>query len=260
MDTPSVPQTKCCTKCRIEYPATAEYFARDKSKADGLYSSCKSCVKIHQKKERDDKPEYVRERERKARSKRAPIINERRREQYAENPEPFRVRNREARRRNIEKVRKQESASYARNKDKWRENRRLYYLRTRDTRGIYSTRYHARKRGLPVSFTKKDWLRALTYFDHRCAVCGRPAGLWHTLAKDHWIPLTSSCCPGTVPGNIVPLCHGDGGCNCSKKNSDPEIWLIRKFGKRKAQKVIKGIEKYFEWVTNVRDTDSGIPS
>src|SRR5581483_2176482 len=58
--------------------------------------------------------------------------------------------------------------------------------------------YVARKRSLPDTFTERDWQRALEYWDYKCAVCGRPRGLWHTLAADHWIPLTAPDCPGTV--------------------------------------------------------------
>ena len=35
--------TKKCTKCSGEYPATTEYFYRDKQKRDRLYSWCRVC-------------------------------------------------------------------------------------------------------------------------------------------------------------------------------------------------------------------------
>jgi hypothetical protein len=43
MDTPSVPLPKCCTKCGEEFPATPEYFHRNKSAHDGLHPRCKTC-------------------------------------------------------------------------------------------------------------------------------------------------------------------------------------------------------------------------
>ena len=37
---------KKCTKCGEKYPSTKEYFVRDRSQKDGLYSSCKKCQGI----------------------------------------------------------------------------------------------------------------------------------------------------------------------------------------------------------------------
>ncbi|MCC7449817.1 MAG: hypothetical protein IT324_20525 [Anaerolineae bacterium] len=107
--------------------------------------------------------------------------------------------------------------------------------------------YVIRKRSLPDTFTKADWQRALEYWDYRCAVCNRPRGLWHTLTADHWIPLNSPDCPGTVSTNLIPLCHGQDGCNNSKSGTNPDVWLDKKFGKRKAAEKRAEIEAYFAW-------------
>lgn len=37
---------KKCSKCKKIYPATTKYFQKDKSKSDGLYSSCKKCCNV----------------------------------------------------------------------------------------------------------------------------------------------------------------------------------------------------------------------
>jgi HNH endonuclease len=34
---------KCCSKCKQLFPATAEFFYRDRNKKDGLYTICKTC-------------------------------------------------------------------------------------------------------------------------------------------------------------------------------------------------------------------------
>lgn len=106
----------------------------------------------------------------------------------------------------------------------------------------------ARKLNLPCDFTDDQWLNALEYFGHKCAVCGRPRGLWHSLSQDHWIPLASPECPGTVVSNIVPLCHGINGCNTSKNRTPAEQWLTLQFGKRKAKEILARVNAYFEWV------------
>jgi len=107
---------------------------------------------------------------------------------------------------------------------------------------------------LPCTFTEDQALRALAYFGDRCAACGRPAGLFHILAFDHWIPLVSNRedNPGTVAENMIPLCHsreGDTeGCNNVKHSQDPYYWALRQFGDKKGRKVINRVEAYFNWV------------
>lgn len=39
--------TKTCTKCKTEYPATAEFFYRGKKYKNGLQSWCKVCMKAY---------------------------------------------------------------------------------------------------------------------------------------------------------------------------------------------------------------------
>jgi len=53
---------------------------------------------------------------------------------------------------------------------------------------------------------------------------------------------------GTTADNIVPLCSGEDGCNNSKHNAMPEVWLVLKFGKRKARVILQRILEYFELV------------
>lgn len=111
------------------------------------------------------------------------------------------------------------------------------------------------KRGSYLKFTEQDWQRALNYFGGCCAVCGRPPGLWHTLARDHWIPLVGG--GEYTPKNLVPLCHsradGENGCNNTKHKKDPILWLQERYGTRKAKVILKRIETYFEWVRSQAD-------
>jgi hypothetical protein len=75
------------------------------------------------------------------------------------------------------------------------------------------------------------------------------------MAADHWIPLASPDCPGSIPTNIVPLCHGEGGCNNSKGKHNPVEWLDRRFGKRKAKQVLARILAYFDTLREEKDAD-----
>jgi hypothetical protein len=97
-----------------------------------------------------------------------------------------------------------------------------------------------------ISWNGKDWKICLDYFDHRCAVCGRPSGLFHVLAADHWIPLSKG--GETTRFNIIPLCHGIDGCNNKKHHKSSDAWLIESFGKRKANAIMKKIRDYFDFI------------
>lgn len=107
----------------------------------------------------------------------------------------------------------------------------------------------ARIKQLPSEFSRSDWARALNYFNGCCAVCGRQLrDLWntHTPSIDHWIPVNKG--GGTVPTNIVPLCHGLGGCNESKCDRLPDEWVRGRYSKNKAKKIINRINAYFDWI------------
>jgi len=120
-----------------------------------------------------------------------------------------------------------------------------------DRRSANEQRRRARKLSLSDDFTPQDWRFALDYFKGCCAVCGRPPGLFHALAMDHWIPLYSPQCKGTIPTNIVPLCDGSGGCNQSKNRRNPEKWLTDTFGKKQSKVILAKIQEFFSQVRQV---------
>lgn len=232
-----------CKDCGGEFPATAEYFHTHK--AGWLNSYCRSCAKARAKAHYHADPERHQ----------AVTLAARRR-----NPEKYRAIARNWARRNRAKRHAYYLRTYARHLERCRNwyhrnieyARELSRLRAREwfarnpdaVRAVVQRRL-ARKRRLPAAFCDNDWQAALNYFGGCCAVCGRPPGLFHTLAMDHWIPLSSSDCPGTVPANIVPLCHGTDGCNNSKNNRPARDWLISKFGPAKASRILARIEAYF---------------
>lgn len=145
-----------------------------------------------------------------------------------------------------EELTKRSTDNYRKYRDKIRDRSAKYYQRNKHIYVLCALRRRARKRSFPDAFTLQDKIRAFEYFEYRCAVCGRPRGLWHTLAMDHWIPLDSPDCPGTVPVNMVPLCHGVDGCNNSKINRDALEWLTQHFGKRKAKQIFERVQVYFD--------------
>lgn len=102
-----------------------------------------------------------------------------------------------------------------------------------------------RMKAVPDCYSDLMWREALRYWHGKCAVCGR----WHEIvAKDHWHPISVPGCPGTVPTNIVPLCHGRGGCNSRKKNKMPHQWLVSEFGEHEARQIERRIEAFFAYM------------
>jgi hypothetical protein len=207
---------KRCRKCGEEYPATTEWFYAEKNAKNGLKATCKMCYR--KLNNTNNKRYYVANRD---------SIRMKYRQYYTDNHDREIMRFREWRRLNPEKVK------------------------------IVTQRRLARKRFLPDTLTKEQWLHAIEYFNGCCAVCGRQANdLFgtHTLAMDHWIPLSDPRPdnPGTVVWNIVPLCHskkdGENGCNNLKNDKPAEQWLIEKFGTRKAKQIMQRIHAYFDSV------------
>lgn len=273
---------KVCITCGEVKPHSA--FSKTRAKSDGLCPICKECdhkrrrarYAAHAEEEREAKrqyyaenrdellaqkradraanPEKYRERDRKRLAR--PVNREKKRERarkyYAADPEKHRRQARESQARHKERRSAYNRQYRTANAEKLKEYVRSYQKewghsdRGKEVRRAIKLRYRARKSGLLDNFTPADWQYALDYFGGCCAACGRQPGLWHTLAADHWIPLASSDCPGTVAWNIVPLCHGNDGCNNQKFSNNPADWLIEKFGPRKGRAILRKIEAFLE--------------
>ena len=133
-------------------------------------------------------------------------------------------------------------------RDKYPHRVNTWRLQNPEKIRVISQKRSALKRQLPNTLIHDEWQNILEHFNGCCAVCGRAAGLWHTIAMDHWIPLAADIPdnPGTVAWNVIPLCHGLGGCNNEKSASLPKEWLQKKFGTKKGNKVFNEISEYQE--------------
>lgn len=256
--------TKQCSACSQYHPRTLEYFPPRKDSKDGLLGRCRICQSAYDaQKYLDNKDAYIARSAKRYHDKHDEIL-EQYRAKYQENPEKYRTKSMDYHYANRDVSLATMRRSWRKNKEKRNAEQRLYRqenpekykasivksrakkpdLYARISKAI-GQRYRARKRGLPDTLTTQEWQLAIDYFNGCCAACGRPAGLWHRLAMDHWIPLDVENCPGTIKTNCIPLCHGADGCNNSKHNKMPDVWLNRKFGKRKAKQIIDRVESYF---------------
>jgi hypothetical protein len=191
------------------------------------------------------------------------------------NRQKIRERQNEQRQSNLEKCREQGRKSYAKHRDKRHQKFREWYWKNRDARlqkkrdaaRLYrkqhvdkckdlsrrayeknpwrfkaaAARRKTRQKGLPYKWCVADANRAITYWKNSCAVCSTPFGLLAIAHWDHWIPLASPHCPGTVPENMVPLCSA---CNQSKHAHDATAWLARDFPDSAAA-IARRIGNYF---------------
>lgn len=215
-------------KKREYYQANRETILADKRE---YFQTHKEQHRTYQRQQRASHGDEIRAYRRQWRAHRRDDVCAYQRRYYAENRPKMRAYLRAWRERNIHKERE-----YALH---WR-------TRYPDTWKALRIRRRAVSIGLPGSITAQQWRECLDYWQHRCAVCGRSRGLWLTIAADHWIPISSPSCPGSVSTNIVPLCHGRSSCNIEKGNKPPVDWLTAKLGKRKARRKLVEIEAYFD--------------
>ncbi len=193
-------------------------------------------------------PELVRSRDNAYNLRHRDTINVRRRARYAENPMPRREEAKRQLTRYPERLHARFHRWYLRNMIthliRQRAYRQMHPAKTR----IWNEWRRTRKLNFPATFTPEERAFMLNYWQHSCAVCGNQEGFFCKLADDHWIPLASPDCPGTVAENMLPMCHGPGGCNNLKNKSNPETWLISRYGRIPAQRILRAVATYFSVV------------
>ncbi len=239
-DLPAIPW-KTCTKCGETKPETAFY-----SNGSGrLRSACKTCKRRASAAFRAVHPEACA-----ATAKR----------HYAKNRDNILLYARLYRAANRAKVHADNAAWRAAHHEEILASARAYHAAHAEERRAYQATYReknpdkvlvhhhrrkARKRCLPDTFTAEQFAFLRQYWHYSCAVCGNEEGFLWTLALDHWIPLGSPDCPGTIVTNMILLCDGQGGCNNKKHDKAPLPWLQQTFGPRKAAAILRKIDTYF---------------
>lgn len=253
---------KPCSKCH-QFVLRSDFF-KDKYQSDGLCSSCKECqsrqqgVKHHLIKVMvSDDMKYCRKGEN-CLNPEGPILPATLEYFFKDSTNKSGLhayckmcnsaRNKDYVNRNHLKVKEIGALYRVKNKDKILLRMREWGRLNIQKKLIHNQRRKARLNDLPDTFSDADWAYALNYWNGCCAVCSRPLNdLFgtHKAAMDHWIPLQSPDCPGTVAWNIVPLCHGVEGCNNRKRDINPVDWVLQTFGKSKGSQILTAIDKYF---------------
>lgn len=250
---------KRCPKCGEEKPATSQFFAPNKRMALGLQSYCRECQRQAKKEKYRDNPDFAEDQREYARQRvknpetHAKIVK-RRQELWQQNLEKNRERGRE-------KARERRKNPLVAEKHREDERKRRKNPDVQKSKRLSEHRREARKRSLLDTMGIADVNRMMEYWNGCCAVCGRSADFWTVISMDHWIPLASPQCPGTIPDNIVPLCHSRSGvpsgepcCNSSKQDKNPETWLAQRFGARRAKQILRHINAYFQWIKHEKES------
>jgi len=255
---------KTCKKCGQDFPATAEYFSRNKRQKDGLFYYCKTC------KGKSDADYYLRNKashNKKARQyyidNRDAVLAMTRRYKEA-NKAWYSEYMRQYRLDNYESISKYQRAWESRNRDRLNAMSRRNHHKYKVQKSEYGRRYRskpenlrrimvnasrrrARKLSLPDTFTVEQWECCLEYFNYTCPVCdSQLRDLFGDVEPhaDHWIPLSYEGDDnlGTVAGNMICLCNS---CNLSKSAKLPADWLAQNYSKRKASHILERVETYF---------------
>lgn len=251
-----------CSKCKELYPANNEFFYIHDPISNKLRADCRKCFLKDCQQRQKKNNEQVNEKNRRWRAANQEKVRESGRKSARRWREANRdhaiEKSRKWHRENKDKTKAYEQEYARTHREQRRETRRLYRINNhesiREHRRVGKQRRRTRKLGLPNTFKTPDWRIALNYWNNKCAICGREEGNGWTLAPDHWIPLSYEGAdnPGTVPTNIVPLCHGIGGCNNEKFNHYPVEFLISKLGEEAADQKLFEIETYFEFVKSLQ--------
>lgn len=213
---------KICTKCNKELPATLEYFRKKEKGKYGLSAQCKECDK-----------EYY------GSNKKRILATQK---NYAqEHKEKITAYRKEYRKNNRQKILENDRTYYLNNIEKFREYekknkirifkcRKKYRETHKDQFKFYRQNREAKKRELPYSLNKKQWVKIKQYFGNKCAYCGKE----EPLAQEHFIPLSKG--GEYTINNIIPSCKS---CNSSKRDKNFFEWYSKyKYYSKKREKTI----------------------
>ena len=241
-ENPIAPETlpagfKRCSCCNQVLP-TSEFYPQ-KDKKTGLRSQCKKCTNANEaERQRNLSPEQ--KEHKRQRAKKYTRLYRRTPQQMAY----YKLYQQRPERKAKQKQHQQSTKRLIQQQEYKRSPRGRMFARNG------TLRHRTRKLALPVNWTSQHWEACLNAFEHRCAYCGKPQGLfdYSKLTADHFIPLNDQeHCPGTIPTNMVPACKS---CNSSKRDTDPHKWLVERFGKQQARQIETRIKAYFDLLDN----------
>lgn len=259
-----IPSEKQCSVCEKTFPATPDFFNRDRSRKQGLHDLCKTCKQAKDRKRLQTHKERIRERRRQVRALRRDEINarlkaswlihgskynERKRMKMASDPE-YAQRVRDGNRRTRQKyghiynARRRANEEY-RQKSRERDRRRyaarkLYARNYRKThpeimRALdmrHSHKRRALKRNVPGEFTAEQIREQLQHQRYRCYYmrCGQSKFPKDKTGKYGYRFQIEHIIPLSRPehkpsNDMSNIVLACESCNASKHNKLPHEWI-----------------------------------
>lgn len=244
---------KPCSKCAEWYRPTTEFFRLDKRR-NALGGICRRCHRASVATWQKENPDKVKARNQRYKEKHLGEVRERQRHYDLLRADEKRKDRRRRLEAEPEKIRAQKRRWIEKNPDKQRRSVQEWGRNNREKTREATQRRRSQKRHLKSTFTERNWHFALNYFHGVCAFCRNPPSLFDkypTLHREHFIPQSKG--GEYTPDNILPACQH---CNCSKNDSDPIEWLLKRFGKKQTKRILERIQRYFSLIVeNNHDDD-----
>ncbi len=250
------PPSRFCKLCQQTYELTPDNFYRDKKAKYGFAYICKRCARKKLDKWEADNPERVVEIHRiyyQEHKEHLDALNDIWMQEHADemkayyaqyyqdNKEYRSAQNRRWALEHPERVKEIHDACIARNPERRRQSANEWVKSEKGR--LARIRRRARMQALPDTLTAEQWAECLDYWNYSCAVCGKS----HVIHADHYIPLASPECIGTVATNVIPLCKS---CNSSKCDTMPDEWIMRKVGIG-GKVLLERIQEYFDFISTI---------
>jgi len=121
-------EMKRCSKCKTKYPATSEYFHKDKSQQDGLCCSCINCYKEYYTKNKD----HILQRNKEYRIEYEEQCLQQKKEYYIKNKEYITQIKKEHYKENREHILQLAKENRVKNKEKISQKRKEYYIKNKE--------------------------------------------------------------------------------------------------------------------------------
>jgi 5-methylcytosine-specific restriction endonuclease McrA len=214
-------ETKICTKCKRELPATLEYFRKSKACRFGVTSVCRDCLTTIDREYRKNNIERLRQYDR----ERYPARKEERsayyKQWYLENKDKVRDYNKARREEHKEYYKETHKKYYEANKDRYKQWAKQYREANKDHHRIIKRLARSRRRAIERSaggkYTEDDVRAMYKRQKGKCYYCGEKVGKKYHV--DHVVPLSRG--GSNSPDNLVIACPY---CNDSKGTKLVHEW------------------------------------
>ncbi|MBK5254375.1 MAG: HNH endonuclease [Peptostreptococcaceae bacterium] len=249
-------EMKICKICKNEFKANLDNFYAEKRTKCGLQAICKKCYSNKSQKYRstDGYKEKVAKLSHRYYLENEAKIKEYNKNYYIDNREVLIVnckeygfKNKEKRaidakiyrNKNSEIIAVKSHLKYLRNAKSISEKGKIYRIKNRVAIRKWKAQSEevrrTRIKGGICNFTYKDWNKCISYFDNKCAYCGKEL----KLEKEHFVPVANS--GDYTKNNIIPACRH---CNSSKGSKSFFKWYpkFRHYSKKREKLILKYLD------------------